>query len=222
MSSEYRSLESQFDAWAERYDQDVTRDDAFPFAGYERVLATILEQARVSPGMRVLDLGIGTGNLARLFVEAGCTVVGVDFSAAMLAKAQERLPSVRLIKMDLTGPHWPDEPAGPFDRGPYDRIVSNYVLHEFPWETKRAILERLADGYLAPGAPIVVGDVIFPDAAARDSVRDSAGDAWDEEYYWLTDETRSLLEAGGWRVEATQISFCAGVYRLQRRGRGDR
>ena len=39
------------------------------------------------PGQRLLDLGTGTGLLAREFARRGCLVTGVDFSARLLAVA---------------------------------------------------------------------------------------------------------------------------------------
>ena len=33
----------------------------------------------IRPSLRVLELGIGTGNLAERFVAAGCQVWGLDF-----------------------------------------------------------------------------------------------------------------------------------------------
>ncbi len=42
-----------------------------------------------SPGQDLVDLGTGTGSLARGFAERGCTVVGVDPSAELLAQARE-------------------------------------------------------------------------------------------------------------------------------------
>ena len=44
-----------------------------------------------SPGSYVLDVGTGTGDLAKALVEHGCPVVGVDFSAKMIAAAKEKL-----------------------------------------------------------------------------------------------------------------------------------
>lgn len=40
------------------------------------------------PGQRIADLGTGTGTLARGFAAAGCEVVGIDTSPAMVAEAQ--------------------------------------------------------------------------------------------------------------------------------------
>jgi len=81
-----------FDDWAQHYDRSIQADGGFPFDGYEQVLDEVVRTACAQPGMTVLDLGIGTGNLAARFVRLGCDVWGIDFSAEMLAKALEKLP----------------------------------------------------------------------------------------------------------------------------------
>ena len=64
-----------FDTWATRYDTAVAAGgDDFPFAGYDEVLATAVRAAGARPSLRVLELGIGTGNLAERFIAAGCQV----------------------------------------------------------------------------------------------------------------------------------------------------
>ncbi len=73
-----------FDAWADSYDQDVVSQDVFPFAGYQRVLDTVVMLAGAQPGMSVLDLGTGTANLALRFAALGCDLWCTDFSAPML------------------------------------------------------------------------------------------------------------------------------------------
>lgn len=203
-----QDLQSQFDEWAQTYDAELqTAGNYFPFEGYEQVLQTIWRQARATPGMSILDLGVGTGNLARYFLDAGCSVLGADFSAEMLAKARAKFPNLQLIQANLTLDEWP----AVLNRR-FDRIVSNYVFHEFPFATKLGLLERLARQHLATEGFIVVGDIAFPTNYALHETRRRAGERWDEEYYWILDQTRAALEPAGWRVGYQQISFCAAVY----------
>ena len=192
-----------FERWAERYDQSVQAKEGL-FASYDLVLAEVVRSAGVKAGMRVLELGIGTGNLARKFVTLGCEVWGVDFSPAMLAKAREKVPQVTLIQMDLTG-DWPKALQQRFDR-----IVANFVLHEFDLDTKISLLRRLANHHLVEPGLIVIGDVAFPTAEAR---RQSGAESWDEdEDYWAGDEIISACAGTGLEVTYKQISWCTGVF----------
>jgi len=197
---------SLFDNWAEWYDRSV-HDPAFPLSGYERVLDEIVTAACVKKGMSVLDLGVGTGNLASRFAELGCDLLGVDFSAGMLAKARERLPDARLVQADLRG-EWPAELERRFDR-----IVSGYVFHEFPVTTKVHLIHRLVQGHLADGGYIIIGDVSFETHAARESAHERWLDRWDEEEeYWAADEATEILQPLGLKVTYQQVSICGGVF----------
>lgn len=92
-----------FERWAADYDTSVRGAGAedFPFAGYDNALQRIVAAADVGPGMRILDVGIGTGNLAALFAEARCEVWGVDFSAQMLKQAAEAHRGGRLVRLPV-------------------------------------------------------------------------------------------------------------------------
>jgi len=69
----------------------LTADDyakfraGFPDAFFDRVYA----DGFVKAGAALLDLGTGTGTLARGFALSGCRVTGIDLSAEMLAQAKE-------------------------------------------------------------------------------------------------------------------------------------
>jgi putative AdoMet-dependent methyltransferase len=202
-------LQAEFDEWARTYDQDVNDTSGFPFAGYAQALTTVWELAAAEPGMTVLDLGVGTGNLARLFAGAGCQVLGADFSPEMLARTREKLPGAALVQVDLTLDEWPDALERRFER-----IVSNYTFHEFSLAAKVRILTRLARNNLARNGRIVIGDITFPTLDSLNRAREQLGEVWEEEYYWSADETREALEPAGWGVEFHPVSFCAGVFVL--------
>ena len=218
-SNAKNDLQAQFDRWAASYDADVIASAAegaagghgFPFAGYDRVLARVVELAAPAPGMAVLELGPGTGNLTAQLVARGAAVWALDFSAEKLARARVRVPAAHLAQAHLLAGYPPD-----FHR-PFDAVVSTYTFHEFPLPDKLALLRRLFAEHLRPGGVVVIGDIGFPTAAARDAVRDAAGDGWDDEHYWIMDEAGPRLRAAGLAVEYEQLSSCGMIVRIRMR-----
>ena len=198
---------STFDEWAERYDRSVSIDQ-YPFLGYREVLACIVELAEPRPGLTVLDLGTGTGNLALLFQQHGCELWCTDFSKLMLEIARRKLPGAHFFHHDLRSP------LPPGLGGRFERIVSAYVFHHFPLDEKIRILRTLADLHMAPGGRMVIGDIAFQDQAALEQFKTGAGEEWEDEFYWLADETISALMNIGIGVEYRQVSRCAGVFIL--------
>lgn len=195
-----------FEQWAADYDYAVQSDDAFPFDGYERVLDRIVTLSRPEPGMNILDLGTGTGNVAARFAAQGTAVWGLDFSKEMLARAQEKVSQGRFARADLFGP-WPKAYARR-----YDRIVSAYVFHEFPLSAKIELLQK-SKSYLQDDGIIVVGDISYPTRTAHDTARQALGRRWDDdEYYWVAEEAVPAAEATGFVVRYEQISSCGGIY----------
>lgn len=199
-----------FDRWAAKYDSSVANAaGSFPFDGYERVLATVVEAADAKSSMTVLDIGTGTGQLAELFLAHACVVWGVDFSAEMLAQSRTRLPQIQFVQADLLAEAWPMLPAQ------FDCIVSTYVFHEFNLRTKVAILQRLVKQHLAPGGRLVIGDIAFPTVAGRSAAASRWVAEWDEdEFYWAADESVSAFQSAGLAFEYRQLSSCAGVFSL--------
>jgi trans-aconitate 2-methyltransferase len=103
----------------------------------------LLALVRRKPGMRVCDLGCGTGTLtAKLHHELQAReTIGVDSSAAMLAKVPQ-VKGVRFVEADIAD----------LDEGdPFDLLFSNAALHWIP--DHGALLERLTHA-LAPGGQL--------------------------------------------------------------------
>jgi putative AdoMet-dependent methyltransferase len=199
---------SDFDQWADSYDRDVLDEGRFPFIGYQRALEAVVSLAGVQPGMSVLDLGAGTGNLAASFDRLGCRVWGTDFSEAMLLQARRKLPHIPFFLADLRK----DLPAEL--PGSFDRIVSAYVFHHFDLFQKVQLVKNLA-GRLKPLGRMVIADIAFSDQRALQQVKQAVGQDWDEEFYWLSSEVIPAFEEAGLAASFTPVSNMAGVFTIQ-------
>jgi tRNA (cmo5U34)-methyltransferase len=109
---------------------------------------------------RILELGTGTGETARrvLARHPEATLVGVDASDAMLARARAELPPARV---DLRLGRLED----PLPEGPFDLVVSVLAVHHLDGPAKARLFERVVAA-LAPAGRFVLGDVVIPDDPA--------------------------------------------------------
>lgn len=205
-----QNLEAQFDRWAADYDDAVLDETTYPFDGYSRVLSRVMELAALTPGMEVLELGPGTGNLTVRLLAAGAAVWAVDFSAEMIARARQKAPRAVFAKAGLMDEFPPDF------RRPFVRVVSTYTLHELPLPDKVTLLLRLFAHHLAPDGFVVAGDIGFPDAAAHDAERARTGEPWDEEPFWIRDEATDALRDAGLHLGWEQLSGCGAVVVIRR------
>jgi len=96
----------------------------------ERTAARMLDLAGVSDGDHLLDVGTGTGLVARLAAMRGATAVGIDHSAGMLEQAQAGADEAgvgqrtKFLQMDAE--------ALSFDDETFDVTVSLFVLRHLP------------------------------------------------------------------------------------------
>lgn len=124
----------------------------------------------------VLDLGCGEGLLAEAILEhhSACTVFGLDSSAEMLRRAQERLERFgqrfQGKRFDLFERSWPDT------QDPLHAVVSSLAIHHLDGPQKQGLF-RDVQGLLAPGGAFIIADLVEP---AHPLGRDLAAQAWDE------------------------------------------
>lgn len=100
-SSEQSEVAAAYNDWAETYDidQNRTRDLA----------AEVLRQVKLNlDDRKVIEVGCGTGRNTTWLAERAAEIVGLDFSAEMLARARVRLndPRVRFVQHDARAT-WP-------------------------------------------------------------------------------------------------------------------
>ena len=110
-----------------------------------RRLQDAFSVAGVTPGMRVLDVGCGRGEILRHCMRLGAEVHGVDY-----AQVAARL-SRDAVNAERAGGSYPPLPAGvsradakflPYPNGYFDRVLMfDVVEHLHPWELQQAMLE---------------------------------------------------------------------------------
>jgi SAM-dependent methyltransferase len=120
------------------FDPEAVR--AFEHAGWEKAarvyelsfgvasrqfVPDLLDVARVRRGIRALDLCCGPGIVTGAIAARGASATGLDFSAAMLARARAR--HGQAIHFELG-----DAEAPPFNNKRFDSVVSNFGIHHVP------------------------------------------------------------------------------------------
>src|SRR6266511_2040632 len=129
---QHRQVAESFGADAERYDR---ARPSYPQAMVDRIIAE-------SPGPDVLEVGCGTGIVARQFQAAGGRVLGVDVDARMADLARRSGLEVEVAKFE----GW--DPAG----RAFDAVVSGQTWH---WIDPIAGAAKAAQA-LRPGGRLAV------------------------------------------------------------------
>ena len=166
-SHQVREVAESFGAEAGRYDR---ARPSYPAALVERIIAA-------SPGRRVLDVGCGTGIVARLFQAAGCEVLGVDPDARMAGHARERGLEVEVATFET----WETNGRA------FDAVVAGQAWH---WVDPVAGATKAASA-LHPGGRFAVFWNVFQPPA-------ELGKAFAETYRLALSDPLADLPSGLW------------------------
>ena len=152
-----------FERVADRYD---VMNDLMSLGTHRLFKRMTVEMSGVRPGMRVLDLAGGTGDLATLFAAAvGDTgsVVLTDINPAMMRVGRDRLIDQGLAQVrfcQAAGEHLP------FADGAFDCVVIGFGLRNFT--DKEAALRDIAR-VLTPGGVLLVLEFSKPESPMLES-----------------------------------------------------
>lgn len=104
---------------------------------FEWVLGTLRKNtaslAPLQPGLKVLDIGCGTGSQLRYFSDRGYQICGIDLSQTMLGLAKSKLGENALLAMG-------DAIRIPFPSQTFDLVIASLFIHQLAPALRSAML----------------------------------------------------------------------------------
>jgi len=131
--------------------------------GGDRTRKTLVDQADIRAGHRVLEIGCGTGTLVTLIkrLHPDVDVVGLDPDPKALARAQRKAERAAVdIQFDQG---FAD--ALPYADASFDRVFSSFMFHHLPDDEKGKTLREVRR-VLKPGASLHLLDFTASEAGA--------------------------------------------------------
>ena len=113
----------------------------------------------IGEGDEVLEIGCGTGSLARKMTDRGASVTGIDVSEPMLLAAREAAPGAEFIHMTATE----IERLG---SSRFNRIVATLSLSELSESEVDYVLKNSA-GLLTDNGLLIIADEVRPKNPAQ-------------------------------------------------------
>ena len=187
------------------YDLWTAAEAGLYYERYHDLLDLVVIRCRARAGDRVLDIGTGTGGLARRFAQSrGCLVLGLDPSPGMVAHARRKA---------LAGA-WGDVAFGvsaaPFLRvpchdGTFDAVASTLAFHHVPESEKPAAIQEMAR-VLKPGGRLALGDPMFETRAELEAVLARWQEELEEECFAYLETLAPMFGAAGLSYAAERLS----------------
>lgn len=168
----------------------------------ERRGRRLISAAEMAAGVRVLELGCGTGLFTSKFAETGAKVTALDVSEALLRKARSR--GIAGKAGFLVG----DAEELPFSREQFDVVLGSSVLHHLHVGSALREMRRV----LVPGGRLAFAEpnLVNPQIALQRNVpwlRELAGESPEETAFVRWTLKREFEKAGFREVRIEPFDF---------------
>ena len=150
-----------FMKWLETSPQAYDRGIQLLTLGRLTPLKEKIARDYVQPGIRVLEIGCGTGTLTWLMAEQGAIVTGIDASPIMLAEAEAKIAASGLAEQVTLQQMDASLISEKFEPGSCDLIVATLVFSELPAATQKFVLAA-GKKLLAGNGRFLIADEVIP------------------------------------------------------------
>lgn len=124
-------------------------------ANLSRRLKQAFDVAEIAPGMAVLDVGCGRGEVMRRCADLGAHAYGIDYAPVAVRMARELRSTSEEHLSRPFGIFQADAKCVPFSDHVFDRVLMfDLVEHLWPWELEQAIAE--AKRVLRPDGRLII------------------------------------------------------------------
>lgn len=157
LAKQSKELRDLRESWRDHWDFDQKArhfdEQLQPVTSYEAALTKIVELVSSLSGLKGLDVGSGTGNLAGKLLQIGMSMSAIDQSKQMLKLCAAKYPNLELKHGNVL--------AIPFMDGTFDFVVSSFALHHLT-EPQRELAWGEMMRVLTPGGVLCLADYIIP------------------------------------------------------------
>lgn len=154
-----------FDDWSKSYDEFVRKDNTSLqiYKNYDRILNEVFVKStkNFNSDSKLLEIGVGTGNLSKLFLDKNYNIIGIDQSREMLNIAKQKFPKLKLRLGEFL--------KIPFENNTFDSIVSTYAFHHLDDEEKIIAIQEMLRVLKSDGK-IVIGDLMFENELSKSNI----------------------------------------------------
>jgi putative AdoMet-dependent methyltransferase len=187
------------------YDRWTTAEVGLYYERYHDLLDLVVVRCRVQRGNRVLDIGTGTGELARRFAQnRGCRVVGLDPSMGMVEEARRKAVKGEWGDVEFQVAEAPFVEI-PYPDGAFDAVASTQAFHHVPERHKPAAVQEMAR-VLKEGGRLALGDPMFQNRADLEAALARWPSDLEEEYFAYLETLPAMFRDAGLSFRAERLS----------------
>ncbi len=195
------------------YDRITSSEVGLYYERYHDLLDLVVVRCEVKAGDRVLDIGTGTGELARRFAQhRGCRVVGLDPSQVMIDAARRKAAEGQWGEVLFQVSERPFLEI-PYPDAAFDAVASTQAFHHLHERHKAAAVREMARVLRSPaaaqgrgGGRLAIGDPMFENRAALEAALARWPDDLEEEYFAYLETLEPMFHKAGLSFHAERLS----------------